>query len=489
MTDIVKLREWASIGTTTPVPDAKVDLGWVHQEQPPHEYENYQMGLRDATTNVLVDRVNSQIVDSVILEVSDETTLDEAQATIEGLQGTYMGAIFNIRITGNISLSRVSPLLDFQSISGRGAINITSFGGSYTLENTGGGGVLRFNSVTSYTIINSNLTLKAGSGRIVDVSYCRDMVINATLADGGPSQGVYSAYSTCHINSVFGAGYVWSVDTLFSDIYFGTSIIFGLPTTKIINSIDSSIHFEKLTQSMIPMGAAAASLTDPFDLDSNSVLRIKEYGTSDTITLTSSGVTTFIDDVNRLIKCFPNELPSLVTLDFPDGSYTNANELSVSNFTGKGGIVLSGSFSGTTPAEDQGTTLSGYVDIYRCHLDQGVRVEGVESLYIRATESGAIRFYRCFFNRADLTTVITFDCGMLDIDRCVLGGESLLYSGESIFINFKSRALVQDCVARSGPDTIYRAIQASKGSIVHVYGSTITAANLNTADSSSLILE
>ena len=50
-----KIRPWASTGATSTPSNAKIDQGWVAGEQPPIEWENERMNVRDNLVNTVID--------------------------------------------------------------------------------------------------------------------------------------------------------------------------------------------------------------------------------------------------------------------------------------------------------------------------------------------------------------------------------------------------------------------------------------------------
>jgi len=52
---IQKIIEWANSGAITEPSETKQDLGWVNNEQPPHEYENFKQNEQDTHINKLIE--------------------------------------------------------------------------------------------------------------------------------------------------------------------------------------------------------------------------------------------------------------------------------------------------------------------------------------------------------------------------------------------------------------------------------------------------
>lgn len=95
-----RLRIWASTGTKTAPSTAKIDLGWVGGEQPPHEWENERMNTRDTQLVGCVDAVNdspaggrtlhrdrnvaSDILENIGLPYSADNYFDSGDGLING---------------------------------------------------------------------------------------------------------------------------------------------------------------------------------------------------------------------------------------------------------------------------------------------------------------------------------------------------------------------------------------------------------------------
>lgn len=430
------------------------------------------------------------------LEISDAASLATAKTFIASLVGNYSGSIFNVKIMANVSVSQSTPLLDFQSISGRGAINIASIGGSWTLENTGSGGVIRINSVSNYIILNSSLSLKCTNGRVVDTSYSRDVVINSPVLGSSGVIGIYALHSDCTIDSTFASGNYQCCDFAYSNIHFNENIIFGLSTQNIINSVESNISFSKLTQSMIPLGASAVGLTEPFNLDSNSTLRIEEYGTTGTgerldpytiWMVITDGADYVIKDFNRIVSCFPKkEFDDSVQIRLPAGTF-GIDNLKIEHFSGAGSFNVSGwTTIPSSPGETQNSILLTDIEISYCSLTQKIVINSMKFPNIIISSSDNIYMLKCFVTETSQAGVTIGDSDKVVLRENVHDGPSSDQS--AILVANGSRAVIDGCISRSGPGAVYRGVAVETGSIAHTIIPAIASVVFSSADSSSIVV-